>query len=109
MARTHSRPTQDAAIALGALIAAGRRARAFTAQDFSARVGVSVPTLRKVESGDLSVSIGTYLEAAVLAGVPLFDVDSRELPRVAELAGTRLALLPTRVRPSGTPRPDDDF
>lgn len=109
MARTHTRQTQDAAVALGALVAAGRRARSFTAKDFAERVGVSVPTLRKVESGDPSVALGTYLEAAVLAGVPLFNVDAREMASVADRARTRLALLPDRVRPATSGDPDDDF
>ena len=109
MARTHTRQTQDAAIAFGALVAAGRRSRSFTAKDFAERVGVSVPTLRKVESGDPSVALGTYLEAAVLAGVPLFSVDGRELASVADRARTRLALLPDRVRPAASGDHNDDF
>jgi hypothetical protein len=62
-----------------------------------------------VESGDASVALGTYLEAAVLAGVPLFNVDSRELASAADLARTRLALLPDRVRSATSGDHDDDF
>lgn len=109
MARTHTRQTHDAAIALGALVAAGRRARSLTARDFAERVGVSLPTLRKVESGDTSVALGTYLEAAVLAGVPLFGASNREMAVVADRARMRLALLPDRVRRTPTRDPDDDF
>jgi hypothetical protein len=46
-------------------------------------------------------------EAAVVAGVPLFAADERELPALAAAAKQRLALLPARVA-----RPvviDDDF
>lgn len=109
MARTHSRQTQDAAVAFGALVAAGRRSRSLTAKEFAERVGVSVPTLRKVESGNPSVALGTYLEAAVLAGVPLFNVDGRELASVADRARSRLALLPDRVRSATSGVHDDDF
>lgn len=108
MSATHSRQTLDAAVALGALVAAGRRSRSMTAKDFAERVGVSVPTLRKVESGDPSVALGTYLEAAVLAGVRLFNVDGREMASVADRARMQLALLPERVRPAAV-QPDDDF
>lgn len=109
MARTHTRQTHDAAATLGALVAAERRARSFTAKDFAERVGVSVPTLRKVESGDPSVALGTFLEAAVLVGVPLFNADGREMAAVADHARMRVALLPDRVRRTPAGDPDDDF
>lgn len=32
-------------------------------EDFAARLGVSVPTLRKIEQGDPAVAIGTWLDA----------------------------------------------
>lgn len=109
MARTHTTQTLEAADALGALIAAGRRNRNWTARNLADRVGVSLPTLRKVERGDPSVALGTFLEAAVLVGVPLFSADARHLGSVADRARLQLALLPDRVRPDGDQDLDDDF
>lgn len=111
MSQTHSRQTRDAAATLGALIAAGRRERRWTAAEFAARVGVSRPTIAKVEAGDLGVAVGTVLEAAVLAGVPLFADTPNGRAQVAHQARLHLALLPARIR---HPDPDsvvidDDF
>ena len=36
--------------------------------DFAARLGVSVPTLRKLEQGDPTVAIGTWIDAVWLVG-----------------------------------------
>lgn len=36
--------------------------------DFAARLGVSIPTLRKLEQGDPSVAIGTWIDAIWLVG-----------------------------------------
>jgi transcriptional regulator with XRE-family HTH domain len=36
--------------------------------DFAARLGVSIPTLRKLESGDPTVAIGTWIDALWLLG-----------------------------------------
>jgi len=36
--------------------------------DFAARLGVSIPTLRKLEQGDPTVAIGTWIDAIWLLG-----------------------------------------
>jgi transcriptional regulator with XRE-family HTH domain len=36
--------------------------------DFAARLGVSIPTLRKLEQGDPTVAIGTWIDAVWLVG-----------------------------------------
>ena len=36
--------------------------------DFAARLGVSIPTLRKLEQGDPTVAIGTWIDAMWLVG-----------------------------------------
>ncbi|MGD8836624.1 MAG: helix-turn-helix transcriptional regulator [Desulfobacteraceae bacterium] len=36
--------------------------------DFAARLGVSIPTLRKLEQGDPTVAIGTWIDAIWLVG-----------------------------------------
>lgn len=109
MAQTHSRPAIEAARVLGAQIAAGRRRRGWTAAELAERVGVSVPTLRKVEHGDVTVALGTVLEAAVLVGVPLFGTEPDRFGELAHRAATELALLPERVRHRAGPVVDDDF
>lgn len=109
MARTHTAHTIAAAETLGALIATGRRTRRWTAREFAERVGVSLPTLRKVELGDPSVALGTFFEAAVLVGVPLFSADARQFSFVAERARLQLALLPDRVRHQAEEDTGDDF
>ena len=62
--------------------------------------------MRKVERGDLTVALGTALEAAGLVGVALYEDPTRrtlESRRVAEA----VALLPAAARPRR--RVDDDF
>lgn len=104
---THSTLTKEAARLLGARIRLGRKERRWTVAQLAERVGVTEGTLRKIEQGKLSVSLGAALEAAVLVGVPLFDQDpdrrSLEAARVAD----RLALLPARAREPR--RPKNDF
>jgi len=104
-ARVYSQHAQAAASLLGKRIALGRKARRMTASDFAERVGVSRTTLHKIEHGDLKCEIGTVLEAAVLAGVVLFDA---HLSATTEAVNDKLALLPKSVRKRRTPV-DDDF
>ncbi len=108
MARTYTPHTIDVAATLGMLIAAGRRERRWTRAGLAERLGVSLPTVSKVERGDLSVGFGTVLEAAVLVGVPLFGADGSDRARVGALAEARLAMLPSRVRSTAV-EVDDDF
>ena len=48
---------------LGSRLRAERLRRDDTQEIFSARLGISVPTLRKMESGDPRVSVGYWLAA----------------------------------------------
>ncbi len=92
---------------LATAIRAARLRRGWTLRELAERVGVSEPTIIKVEQGSPTVAVGTVLEAATLVGVPLFDEDPdrRELYRAQRRA--ELALLPEAARPR---RPiDDDF
>ncbi len=78
-----------------------------TVAELAERVGVSVPTIRKVESGDPTVAIGTAFEAATIVGVVLFDGDPTRRVLEAGRVRDQLALLPQLVRPM---RPyNDDF
>jgi transcriptional regulator with XRE-family HTH domain len=71
------------------------------------RVGVTEGTLRKIEQGSPSVSLGATLEAAVLVGVPLFDRDPDRRALEQSRVDDRLALLPARTREPR--RPKNDF
>ena len=108
MARSRpvSAATQEAASLLGARVRLGRRERRWTVAELAERVGVSVPTIEKVERGDLTVALGTALEAATLVGVALFDEDPERRALEAGRVADRLALLPKAVR---RPTIDDDF
>lgn len=111
MARRRISPAaRDAATTLGLQIAASRRRRRLTAERVAEQAGISPVTLRRVERGDPSVSLGIAFEVASIVGVPLFNAETPQ--RLAELraqAHHELALLPRRVRPIDDDGLDDDF
>ena len=92
---------------LGRSIVEGRHRQRWTQADLAERVGVSRRTIANIEAGSPSVSVGSVLEAAALAGVPLLGGNDESRRALAE-AGVRQALLPSRVdRVRG--EVDDDF
>jgi len=93
--KSTSRPAVDAVGVLGASIRACRLKRGWSVALLAQRVGVSKPTITKIERGDPSVSIGTVFEAALIVGVDLYG-DNREL--AGSVARNELALLPQRGR-----------
>jgi transcriptional regulator with XRE-family HTH domain len=104
---TYSPLTKEAARLLGARIRLGRKERRWTLRQLAERVGITEGTLRKIEQGSLSVSLGAALEAAVLVGVPLFDPDPNRRALEGGRVEDRLALFPARTR---EPRlPNNDF
>ncbi len=111
MAQRHpvSAPAIDALTALGAQIAAGRRAHRWTADELADRAGISPRTLRNVERGAPTVAIGVVFELAVLVGVPLFGATDDELRDLRQRATERLGLLPQRVREPASGTVNDDF
>lgn len=60
--------------ALGERLSAARRRRRMTQHTLAARVGISVPTLRKLEAGDASVSLATLLRVLQVLGLAA-DID----------------------------------
>ncbi len=78
--------TQNALINLGAHLAVARMRRRESLRTWAARVGISVPTLLKLEAGDPGVSLGAYASALWLIG------RDGELARIAEPASDRGAL-----------------
>lgn len=100
--------TEDATKLLGAQIRQGRHDRRWSAEELARRVGISRPTLSKIERGDPSVGLGVAFEAARLVGAPLFGGDRDQVRAELNRSRDRLALLPQRVRTSGG-TVDDDF
>jgi len=77
MARSVLSPdTSEALRMLAASIKTHRLRRRWSIDELARRVGVSHPTIIKVERADPTVAIGTMFEAATLVGVTLFDADS---------------------------------
>ncbi len=102
-----SRPATEVVQILGSQIAQARRERKWTLAELAERAGVSPPTIRKVERGDPSVSIGIAFEIAILVGVPLFVADRTELSTMVDRSRDRLSLLPKRVHPPSVEVYDD--
>jgi transcriptional regulator with XRE-family HTH domain len=80
---------------LGESVRAGRLRRGWSVATLAERVGVSAPTITKIERGNPSVAIGTVFEAARLAGVELFG-GHEDL--ASQVVRNELALLPQRGR-----------
>lgn len=106
--RAYSRYTGDALILLGRLIKLGRQKRRWSADELAERVGISRPTLRKIESGYPNCSIGLVFEAASLVGIPLFDSDAKTMANHLARTAEMLTLLPQSIRTSDR-AVDDEF
>ncbi len=107
LTRTYSLMTVEAARLLGARVRLARHERRWTLQELAERVGVTQPTMRKVERGDPTVGLGVAFEAAAVLGVPLFHEDRPRRSLEANQVDDRLALLPKLVRKPADV--DDDF
>lgn len=101
--------TRDAARALGAQVSAARKSQRMTAAALAARAGINVRTLRKVEQGDPTVTLGVAFDCAAILGVPLFTPNPAELAILSHNLADRAALLGTRVVPITDEGLDDDF
>ncbi|MCY3967018.1 MAG: helix-turn-helix transcriptional regulator [bacterium] len=104
--KVHAPMTLEAICLLGNRVRLGRKERRWTVAELAERVGVSPVTIRKVETGDPTVALGTAFEAAVLVGVSLFHPDASRRVLEAELVDARLAVLPSVIRTSHI---DDNF
>ena len=100
----HSTPTRDVCAALGSEVARVRRERRWSQSELAERVGVALGTIRAVEKGAPSVTLGVAVEAATVLGIGLLGGPAA----AARAADNRriLALLPQWVR---TEAVDDDF
>lgn len=106
--RAFSKYAQDAAFLLGQQIRLARKQRKWSEANLAERAGISRATLQKIEAGEMTPAIGLVFEVATMAGVPLFEQDSRRLETGIELTQSKIALLPKRVREQ-TKVADDDF
>lgn len=79
-------PVERALADLGENLRIARKRRRETMQSFAERMQVSVPTLRKMEAGDPTVSISVYAMALWLVGRVQF------LSRMADPAADQTAL-----------------
>lgn len=105
---SNSPRVREAAALLGALVATGRRRRGWTESELAERAGISRPTVRKIERGELTVQLGSAFEVASLVGVTLFDEDPARVTGELVRQREQLALLPKQVhRPAR--KIDDDF
>ena len=100
-----SAATRAACAALGSEITRVRRERRWSQAELAERIGVSVGTVRAVEKGLPSVTLGVAFEAAGVLGIDLLGGPGSVAARTAENRRV-LALLPQRIRAEPA---DDDF
>ena len=106
--RVYSRQTRDALEVLGGQIRRRRSGRRWSLDELASRVGASRQTVSALERGESTVAAGLYFEAAVLCGVPLFEMDAAALAREAGRTRDLIALLPSKTR-ADTGAVHDDF
>lgn len=98
MAQSYSRYALEALKLLGASIRAARIERRMTTEELAERVGITRPSLYRIERGDPKSSIGSVFEAAAVVGVPLFEAEPSRLAGDLARVEEKLALLPKMIR-----------
>lgn len=83
---------------VGQAIRTARLRRRQTAADVAARVGVSLPTFRKLERGDPTVSLGTLATAAWIFGLLPALQDALRPEKDGVAAAMEASRLPRRAR-----------
>ena len=95
---------------LGELIHIARLERRKSEEEVAERAKTSRNTLRKVERGDLTVSMGTVLTLCSMLDVALPPVTSeRDIQEQLRIARLRREALPKRIRESKGEEPFDAF
>lgn len=107
LSRTYSQYSLSALELMGQLVREARLGKAMTTTDLAARAGISRALLQRIERGDPGCSIGMVFEVAAICGVPLFDLEQRQLSRHLMLHREKMALLPKAVRASPKGVKDD--
>ena len=88
--------SREILVRLGERLRAQRLSRNEPQARFAARIGVSVPTLRRLEQGDASAQIGHWLAALEVLG-RLHEADAWLVPQTSLFAAAEPAL-PARQR-----------
>lgn len=96
--RAYSRYNLEALDLLAKMIRAGRISRRITGQEMASRAGISRSLLQRIENGDPTCAIGAVFETAILAGVPLFEVEPERLQSHRATTSEKLSLLPKSAR-----------
>lgn len=107
--QTISAPTRDALRIFAAMIRAARMQRGMTAAELGERIGVSRGVVQRMEAGEPGTSIGAAFEAAVVLGIPLFDVPAGQLGALLDQKQQLNTLLPRRAFQASHAKPDNDF
>jgi transcriptional regulator with XRE-family HTH domain len=101
----------DVATAVGRNIALARKRRRLRLADVAEKAGLTIPTLRAVESGNLGTSIGAYISVLWALGLedgllPIAALEFDHEGQVRERAALRRGVAQPRI--SRAPL-DDDF
>lgn len=98
-------PLRRSLVQLGRGISVARRRRRLTVEMMAERAGVTRQTYGRVERGDATVAMGTYLMAMFILGLDTSGLEKAAAPEADEL-GTALQIadLPRSVRAKRTPQ-----
>jgi transcriptional regulator with XRE-family HTH domain len=96
--RTYSRQNLEALELLARAIRAGRIGRKITIRAMADRAGISPSLLQRIENGDPGCAIGAVFEAAIIAGVSLFEAEPDRLQAHRAAIAEKLSLLPKAAR-----------
>lgn len=106
---TVSRDTSLALEVLGQRIRQGRTTRGWSQAELATRIGVSKATIAGIERGAPTVAVGHVIQAAFVAGMPLFGIeDPARLAELRRQGEDVLALLPAKVHTKGPVTHDGD-
>jgi len=92
---------EDALIQLGERISLARRARDLSQADLAQMAGISLSTLRSIESGSAGVQIGYVLTAVWALGLEGTFEHLSSIAKDVSLSESMAANVPLRVRPKG--------
>ena len=107
--RSYSRTTAEAALLMGQYIQLARKDRGWSEEDLADRAGISRITLRKIEKGELNISLGFAFEVATIVGVKLFEPGPSQFAVSSDQLKDKIALLPKRVRKPKKEVVNDNF
>lgn len=96
--RTYLPETREALRLLGLQTRIKRKQAKMSESEFAERIGVARATVRQIEKGAPTVTVGLMFEAAAIAGVDLFVPEATSLAPHLKRARETLALLPKKER-----------